>query len=1620
MIMKKILFTVLILLFVVFYSIEANAQNETVVPNTISTAVYFDEIPSLKDLPIVDKQYFIDNWGKSVLEGVEHESEGASNYSNWKDEGHDPVWQKQPGWIESPKALIQNFQGQSSPYLPSDANGTVGPNHYMQTVNTTYAIYDKTGTLLAGPTAMNSLFSGVTGSNYNDGDPLILFDEQAQKWVAVEFAISGTPDYMLIAVSQTNDPTGAWWRWSFLMNGLPDYEKMGIWHDGYYMGTNLGSTTATGDDVYVFERSVMLTGSASPQMVGFHNPNRPNNGFHCIMPLDADGASAPSNSPGQFITINDNGWGGNDELRIYDLDVDWITPSNSTFAMTQQISVASFDSQFNAWGVGDIAQPGTTQEVSAQNYTLMTRGQYKNWGTLQSIVCCHTVDVDGTNHAGQRWYELEKTSQTDPTWAIRQQGTYAPDAHSRYNGSIAINDNHEIALGYNISSSTINPNIRYIGQSVSSNTLANGIMDIVESANMAQLSAQSQTSSHRWGDYPLVTVDPVDGVTFWYTNEYYSSGKKTQIVSFTIGSPVLTAQFSGTPTYVEVGQTVTYTDASYGPNQITSYNWTFEGGTPGIATGAGPHDITYNTPGTYDVSLLVDDGSTTDDEIKIDYINAAYSAISTYTAGDIPTDFGFQSAAGASTCPGSLTVSIPSGAIITGVGVEYKMTALSSANAWMSEQVSELRCVSTGGTNEGFLSTGAGTSAGTYSYNRTGLTIANGVSGGGDIDFELHAGRTWGGSGCNTTYNKVDNNTWTVTVYYISAIPIPPVADFTADNTTPPVGQTVQFTDNSSNGPHTWSWTFNPATVSYIGGTNSGSKNPQVQFNNSGYYTVSLEATNDYGSDIEVKTSYILAGTSGNWTGALSTDWNTAGNWETLVVPGSTVDVTIPGTAPNWPTFTGAFTLGTNCNNMTLEGASHFTATGDLILPSGYVFSCNASATLTVESDWNNNGTFNPGTSTVVFDGASNAVIDAAGTVNSSLQTIFTGGNGQDGNMFDIVTSAEAVTITGLDCNVDGSGSVTTEVWYRTDTYVGHSSSTGWTQEGTYTTSAAGSGNPTHIDIGGINIPMGSTYGIYVTTTGSPDFDYTNGANSYNDGTITINAGYGNRYLFSNSFNPRTWNGVVYYSKSGSGGSVTYHNLQIGKNNAEVTNNVDIDITGDLTIKPGAFVTNDAGNTIDIANNMYLQANETDMASFLDEGTTTVGGNTFVEQYISSERWHLVSPPVSGSSINVYYNIYLKEYNELSDTWNYLVEPTSTPMNVGKGYATWASNALTGSTTVTYPGSLSNNDVIISTLDYTTGAPKEGFNLVGNPFPSAIDWNSNWSLSNLSGWMVIYDNGIYRGQHTDGTDYNDKTDGIIPSTQGFWVRALNSSASLTIPAAERLHSGQVFYKETTESIYPTVRLKSEFNDYIDEAVVIFHPECSPGFDGYYDLAKFTNVDEAPSLYTLSGDNHYGVNYYNENYEDVIIPLDFKTVEGGVYSISSDEIINFDEQTNVYLEDRQTGDVVNLLESPNYEFVYDPDFSDHRFNLHFKDSWYGMDEFDISSIKIFSYQKVIYIQLQGYDADMVTVSDIMGHEIFNTSVLNSGINKIPLNVEAGYYLVKVQSGSKSFSEKIFIK
>ncbi|HPE34816.1 MAG TPA: choice-of-anchor J domain-containing protein [Bacteroidales bacterium] len=370
--------------------------------------------------------------------------------------------------------------------------------------------------------------------------------------------------------------------------------------------------------------------------------------------------------------------------------------------------------------------------------------------------------------------------------------------------------------------------------------------------------ATLQGTNNSWENYTIdISSDPLFTTkTNIYIRLRSNSGSRLCFIDdFSVSSFAPIPDFSAVPTIAQIGQNIIFTDSSQGA--ITSWEWNFGAGSnPATATTLGPHSVSYSTAGYKTISLTINDEFTT---TKTDYIIITLpeqSVSATYSQGDIPTDINFNSVSGSSSCPGLLTIEIPAGAIINSVSTTYAMTATN--NGWMSEQRSQLRCVNPGGTNEPSLTLGYGNSEGTLVYSRSNLDIANGVSGGGSIQFELHAGRTWGwdGTGCSIYYNKVDNGTWSVTVYYSNI----PNADFTASPQIAEVNETIIFTDNSTGGSFSsWLWDFGD-------GANPPSANTQgphlVTYSTVGYKTISLTLDGIY---TETKTDYLTITEPGDW-----------------------------------------------------------------------------------------------------------------------------------------------------------------------------------------------------------------------------------------------------------------------------------------------------------------------------------------------------------------------------------------------------------------------------------------------------------------------------------------------------------------------------------------------------------------------------------------------------------------------------------------------------------------------------------------------------------------------------------------------------------------------------------
>ncbi len=495
---------------------------QVLTPDKVVTATYFDVTPPLRDMPLVAPGLRDRTWKNQIVKNHFGFLDDMKNME--PPAANDPLLQSKQGGKQM-RSVNLNIEGVNNlnGVAPADTDGDIGPNHYFQIVNLAFAIFSREGALLYGPADNKTLWDGFIGpwTGTNDGDPIVLYDEAADRWMVSQFAIytSDGTQWELVAVSQTGDPTGAWYRYAFQFTWMPDYPKFGIWSDGYYLSVNqfekVGSTyNWKGGGACVLNRSKMLAGDPSAEMVFFNLGVS----YGGLLPADIDGDLPPAGTPGYFARISSN------SLQMWSLTANWNNPQASSLLPLPAIPVASFSNQ----GI-NVTQPATTQTLASIADRLMYRLQYRNVGDFQALVTNHTVN-NGAGQAAVRWYELRKTG---ANWTLYQQGTYAPaDGNSRWMASAAMNASGDIALGYSVSGNATYPSIRYTGRNAND---APGTMTWEETSIFE--GSNSQNNLNRWGDYSCMAVDPSNDEDFWFTSEYTTGGWswRTRIASF---SPV--------------------------------------------------------------------------------------------------------------------------------------------------------------------------------------------------------------------------------------------------------------------------------------------------------------------------------------------------------------------------------------------------------------------------------------------------------------------------------------------------------------------------------------------------------------------------------------------------------------------------------------------------------------------------------------------------------------------------------------------------------------------------------------------------------------------------------------------------------------------------------------------------------------------------------------------------------------------------------------------------------------------------------------------------------------------------------------------------------------------------
>ncbi len=705
---------------------------------------------------------------------------------------------------------IVNVAGASSTGVsPPDVTNDVGPNHVIHAYNgasgSLFKIYNKTGTLLSGPTAMESL--GTGGCANGAGDPIVLYDRLADRWFLLEF--NGTNNDLCIYVSKTPNPvTGGWWAYNFGQASFPDYPHCAVWIDGYYCTANQGQPP-----VYAFDRANMLTGAAARPQQTFRATSLSGYGFQALTPAHFNGATAPpAGSPFWVVRHNDDeahagagADGTKDFIDMFSVAVNWTTPASSVMTTLPKINITEFNSWLMDYSTfATVPQPGSASRLDPIREVILNSVIYRNFGTHQTLVGNFATNQDPARSgsvvdAGIRWFELRKVGAG--AWTLQQEGTFSPGDTSTHHlmGGISVDQSGNIALGYGITKTTAPTefvSLKYTGRrpADAAGTMTQGEQTIIAGGSVE--------TSGRWGDYAQMGLDPVDDCTFWYSSMYRDANSwETRLASFKFSEcgcvavpPALSGVAASAPINNRIAVTwpdsstasitqyfVTRATAPAGPySQIATVSDT----SPGAGGGAGYsyNDDTVSGGVTYYYQLIANDGAACSSPAS----NTA-SATATGSCTLSPTFAGATGAVnnGSATC--GITVNWTAGASSCGGGLTYSV--FRSTVSGFTPSAANRIALGVAGT--GYSDTGSLSSGTAYYY----VVRASDSQGNSDLNAVERSATPTGPGGGTTTYTSTD---------VPKAIPDNNATGITSSLTVAGNANTVTDVNVTMSATHTW------------------------------------------------------------------------------------------------------------------------------------------------------------------------------------------------------------------------------------------------------------------------------------------------------------------------------------------------------------------------------------------------------------------------------------------------------------------------------------------------------------------------------------------------------------------------------------------------------------------------------------------------------------------------------------------------------------------------------------------------------------------------------------------------------------------------------------------------
>jgi chitodextrinase len=486
----------------------------------------------------------------------------------------------------APASLV--FNAYSSGSQPTDPSVAIGPNHVFVVFNTGFTIYDKSGNQLLGQTAPNPAIFPAGGCC----DLTVSYDNAADRWVVTFLSTTAGAQ---IAVSDGPNPLTAGW-FVYTISAVQDYQKLSVWSDGYYITEN----TSGSNKVWALERSAMLAGNPSAKILGFNLPGIVTSGFFSPQVLNVTDSNLPAAGGATVVYLQDNAWSGvsTDHIKVWTINVNWVTTSSSTISAAQQINTTPFISVFDNGSFSNLSQPGGGSAIDALQATIMNQAQFRKFGSYNSALFNFVVDTDASSGelAGVRWIEFRQSGDNQP-WSLYQEGTYtAANGKHAWNASLAMDAQGNIGMGYTAMSGPTTPTTVRVG-SFFTGRLSTDPLGTMTAAEQVIANGNANISGTRYGDYSKIDVDPSDNSSFWFITEYVNSGRKGVVGKFQIQAGPPDTEAPTNPTNLIAsnlsasGATLNWTAATDNVG-VSQYNVFIDGNLVGTST-----STTYNVTG---------------------------------------------------------------------------------------------------------------------------------------------------------------------------------------------------------------------------------------------------------------------------------------------------------------------------------------------------------------------------------------------------------------------------------------------------------------------------------------------------------------------------------------------------------------------------------------------------------------------------------------------------------------------------------------------------------------------------------------------------------------------------------------------------------------------------------------------------------------------------------------------------------------------------------------------------------------------------------------------------------------------------------------------------------------